>query len=408
MNDKRFMTAKEAAEALAISIPTLYAYVSRGLVRSEPGTGKSRARRYHGEDVNALLARKEQRRNPAKVAETALHFGQPVLESAITLIENGRLYYRGHDVISLPTQHSFEAVASLIWQSEFGNDDLFTTPLPDPLWQQIQRIAPFLRDLSPVEAFQVVLPLVAAYDLAAYDLRKTAVIQTGVRLIKLLTTVITGQQTTANIAQTLQQAWVPHDEQAAALINMALIYCADHELNVSAFTARTVASAEATPYSAVIAGLAALRGRLHGGATEQVDAFFNEVRQPKNARQAVANRLKRGERIPGFGHPLYPDGDPRGRALLDAVTAVYPKSEAVEMVVEVETAVAGTIGYQPNIDTALTTLVRAAQLPPGAPLTLFALGRTVGWIGQTLEQYRNNQLIRPRAKYVGDRPISSS
>ncbi len=407
MTKKRFMTAKEAAAALEISIPTLYAYVSRGLVRSEAGTGKSRARRYHAEDVNALLSRKEQRRNPAKVAETALHFGQPVLESAITLIENGRLYYRGHDVITLPAQHSFEAVAGLIWNGEFGDEDLFAAPLPNALWQQYQRIASLLQDLSPVEAFQVVLPLVAAHDLAAYDLRETAVMQTGVRLIQLLTAVITCQQTITNIAQTLQRAWVPHDEQAAALLNMALVFCADHELNVSAFTARTVASAEATPYAAVIAGLAALSGRLHGGATEQVNAFLNEVSQPKYARQAVANRLKRGDRIPGFGHPLYPDGDPRGRALLDAVTAVYPNSEAVEMVVGVETAVADTIGYLPTIDMALVTLAGAAQLPPGAPLTLFALGRTVGWIGQALEQYRNNQLIRPRAKYVGERPKNS-
>ena len=404
MSKQRFMTAKEAAAALEITVPTLYAYVSRGLVRSEPGTGKSRARRYHAEDVHALLSRKELRHNPVKAAETALHFGQPVLESAITLIENGRLYYRGHDVINLPAQHSFESVAGLIWQGEFGDDTLFSEALPDALWQSIHQIMPLLVDLSPVEAFQVVLPLVAAQDLAAYDLGETAVIQTGVRLIQLLTAVITSQQTTTNIVHTLQQAWVPHDEQATALINMALIFCADHELNVSAFTARTVASAEATPYAVVMAGLAALSGRLHGGATEQMTAFFNEVGQPRYARQAVANRLKRGEKIPGFGHPLYPDGDPRGRALLDAVTAVYPNSNAVEMAVRVETAVVDTIGYQPNIDTALATLGRAAKLPPGAPLTLFALGRTVGWVGQALEQYRNNQLIRPRAKYVGERP----
>jgi len=404
MADRRYLTAKEAAAALEISTPTLYAYVSRGLIRSELGTGKSRARRYHAEDVTALLSRKELRRNPAKAAETALHFGQPVLESAITLIENGRLYYRGYDVITLPSQHSFEAVAGLIWQGEFGDDGLFANPLPDALWQQYHKIAPLLQDLSPVEAFQVVLPLVAAHDLAAYDLRETAVMQTGVRLVQLLTAVITGQQTTTNIAQTLQRAWVPHDERAAALINMALIFCADHELNVSAFTARTVASAAATPYAAVIAGLAALRGRLHGGATEQVDAFFHEVGQPNQARQAVANRLKRGDHIPGFGHPLYPDGDPRGRALLDEITAVYPDAAAVILAKEVETAVADTIGYLPTIDMALVTLVGAAQLPPGAPLTLFALGRTVGWIGQAVEQYRHNQLIRPRAKYVGQQP----
>ncbi|MEJ2748843.1 MAG: citrate synthase, partial [Anaerolineae bacterium] len=263
---------------------------------------------------------------------------------------------------------------------------------------------PLLSNLSPVETFQVVLPLTAAVDLAAYDLRETAVIQTGVRLIQMLAAVVSGQQTITNIAPTLQNVWAPNDDRVAELLNTALIFCADHELNVSAFAARTAASAEATPYAAVMAGLAALRGRRHGGATEQVSAFFQEAAEPQQARQVVANRLTRGDRIPGFGHPLYPEGDPRGRALLEKVTAVYPDSPAVILANSVITAVADIIGDLPTIDLALVTLARAAQLPTGSPLTLFALGRTAGWIGQALEQYRSNQLIRPRAKYTGEKP----
>ncbi len=404
MADKRYLTAKEAAAALEISLPTLYAYVSRGLIRSEEGTGKSRARRYRAEDVAALRSRKEMRRNPAKAAATALHFGQPVLESAITLIEDGRLYYRGYNVIALPPAHSFEAVAGLIWQGELSQPPFFAAALPDTLWQRVQQISPLLDSLAPVERFQVALPWLAAHDLAAYDLRETAVIKTGVRLLQVLTAVVTGRQSQNSMASALQQAWLPHDARVAALLNMALIFCADHELNVSSFAARTVASAQATPYAVVSAGLAALRGRLHGGATEQVAAFFQEVGTPERAKLVVANRLKRGDPIPGFGHPLYPDGDPRGRALLDGVTAVYPDSPAVELAKGVATAVAATIGRLPTIDTALVALAQAAQLPGSAPLTLFALGRTVGWIGQALEQYRANQLIRPRAKYTGERP----
>ncbi|MCA9925436.1 MAG: hypothetical protein KC421_23865, partial [Anaerolineales bacterium] len=295
-------------------------------------------------------------------------------------------------------------VAGLIWQDAFAEDDLFAAPLPDSLWQQVQKIEPLLRDMPPVEAFQVALPLVGTHDLAAYDLSETAVIQTGVRLLKLLTAVATGHQSGKKMAESLQRAWTPHDMNATALLNTALIFCADHELNVSSFAARTVASAAATPYAAVIAGLAALRGRLHGGATEQVAVFLQEVGRPENAPSVVASRLKRGDPIPGFGHPLYPAGDPRGRALLDSVTAVYPEAPAVALTRGVETAVADTIGHLPTIDMALVTLAQAAQMPFSAPLTMFALGRTVGWIGQALEQYRHNQLIRPRAKYTGQRP----
>lgn len=297
MADKRYLTAKEAAAALGISLPTLYAYVSRRLIRSEAGEGQSRARRYRAEDVAALQSRKELRRNPAKAAETALHFGQPVLESAITLIENGRLYYRGYDVTTLPQSNSFEAVAGLIWGDELSEPALFAELLPASLWQCTQQIIPLLGSLAPVERFQVVLPWVAAYDLAAYDLSETAVIQTGVRLLQILTAVATGRQSQNSAAGALQQAWLPHDARVAALMNMALIFCADHELNVSSFAARTVASAQAAPYAVVSAGLAALRGRLHGGATEQVAAFFQEVGTPERATLVVANRLKRGEKL---------------------------------------------------------------------------------------------------------------
>ncbi len=413
MSNKRYFTAKEAAAELEITVATLYAYVSRGLIRSESGDGKTRAKVYRAEDVNALKSRKELRRNPAKAAETALHFGQPVMESAITLIQNGRLHYRGHDVIGLPDQHSFEAVAMLIWSGSWAGESLFASPLPTDLWQHLQSIEPQLTGLAPIEAFQVMLPFLAAHDLAAYDLSETAVMQTGARILKLLTAtsallstgVISNTPSTIPIAQALQQAWLPNDPQAAHLINAALIFCADHELNVSAFSARTVASAQATPYAAIIAGMAALRGRLHGGATEQVEALFREVGAPQQARDVIENRLKRGDHIPGFGHPLYPEGDPRGRELLKMATAVYPNSAAVEMARGVETAVSDTIGLLPTLDMGLATIAHAAQLPRGTALTLFALGRTAGWIGHTIEQYQQNQLIRPRARYSGEPPI---
>ena len=356
------------------------------------------------EDVAALKSRKELRHNPAKAAETALHFGQPVLESAITLIQNGRLYYRGHNVIDLPNQHKFEAVATLIWSGAWSDETDFSRPLPQNLITLLQDIRLHLNNLTPVEAFQVVLPLLAADDLAAYDLSQTAVTQTGMRILRLLTAVITKSPPSIPIAQALQQAWLPDDPKVVDLINAALIFCADHELNVSAFTARTIASAQASPYAAISGGMAALRGRLHGGMTERVEAFLEEVGGPRRAHTAIARRLKRGESIPGFGHPLYPEGDPRGRELLRMATAVYPHSAAVQLALEIETAVTDSVGLLPTLDMGLATVAQAAQFPPGAALTLFALGRTAGWIGHAIEQYEQNQLIRPRARYNGATP----
>jgi citrate synthase len=189
-----------------------------------------------------------------------------------------------------------------------------------------------------------------------------------------------------------------------ALLNTALIYCADHELNVSTFAARVVASAEASPYATVLAGLSALQGYKHGGFTERVDVFLREVGTAENAYQTIAKRMKRGEAIPGFGHPLYPDGDPRGRELLAQITAVFPHSPVIQLTDEVCRIMNESVGLKPTIDFALVTLAWAAELPVYAPLALFAIGRTAGWIGHIIEQYAQEQLVRPRAKYVGRRP----
>lgn len=406
MSPARYLSAQEAARELGISLPTLYAYVSRGLIHSEATGGSKRTRRYWAEDVQKLKERQEQRRDPAKAVETALHWGAPVLESAITLLANDRLYYRGYDALELATQRSVEQVAVLIWTGELApaGSALFGHAW-GALPPECQAVRPHLASLSPVEAFQVMLPLAAVDDLAAYDLRPAAVAQTGARILRLLTTLAAGDQPAGlGIAQTLQQGWTPPNAQATTLLNAALILCADHELNVSSFTARCVASAGSTPYQVVLAGLAALQGIKHGRVTERVELFWREAGTPEDVRPTLANYLKRGETIPGFGHPLYPQGDPRGRLLLELAAAAYPELPAVKLA---QAMVAGTfelIGEYPTIDFGLVTLAQALALPAGGAITLFALGRTIGWIGHAIEQYQLDRIIRPRAQYKGRQP----
>jgi citrate synthase len=399
-----FLTAREAAALLEITLPTLYAYVSRGLIRSEPGSGKSRTKQYSRADVEALRARKALRQNPAKAAESALHFGTPVLSSAMTLIADGRFFYRGHDAVELAQATSFEGVASLLWRDSLAAADLFPPDLPHSLQQRMHAVLPTLRPLPLFERVQVLLPLLAGHDVAAYDLRKTAVAQTGARLLYLLTWAVIGRQPQTDLSTALQAAWVPQTPAAISMLNTALILCADHELNVSAFAARVVASAQANPYAVVQAGLAALQGALHGGHTERVSALLREAGSVARVRPTVVARLRRGESIPGFGHPLYPEGDPRGRLLLALVGEEFGEETAVPIVQELIQVVAEATGQRPTIDLGLAALAQAAQLPPGAPLALFALGRTAGWVGQAIEQYQADQLIRPRARYVGKTP----
>lgn len=410
-----YLSAKDAAAALGVSVPTLYAYVSRGLVRSEAVGGSKRSRRYRRDDVERLKERQVQRRNPVQAAEQAaeraLHWGTPVLESALTLIENGQLYYRGHNAVRLAETRSFEAVAALLWTGEWQAEAALTQALTPELRQWAAALDG-RADQSAAGAFQVVLPLAAQADAPAYDLRPAAVRQTGARLLRLLTAAAVYPAAAASgpVAEGLARHWAPKVAAAPRLLNAALILCADHELNVSAFTARCVASAGATPYDVVTAGLAALRGSRHGGHTARVEALLDAVGTPAQAGRVLAERLQRGEGLPGFGHHLYPSppGDPRGRALLDVARTHFPRARAVSTALAVVAEAERLIGEQPTIDFSLVVLARALGLPRGAPLALFALGRTAGWIGQALEQYALGQMIRPRAKYVGVQPMADS
>jgi citrate synthase len=175
-------------------------------------------------------------------------------------------------------------------------------------------------------------------------------------------------------------------------------------LPVSTFAARCVASAEATPYAVVLAGLAALGGVKHGGEIELVGAFLQEVEAVGDVRAVISGRLRRGERVPGFGHSLYPEGDPRGAGLLRLTAGAYPEDVAVTLSDTVAGEMLRLMGERPTVDFALATVARVLELPPGGAVALFALGRTVGWIGHAIEQYRSGSLIRPRARYVGEQP----
>ena len=334
-NAGSYLSASEVAQELGISLPTLYSYVSRGLLRSEFADAGKRTRRYHAEDVQRLKARQEMRRDPQKVVDTALHWGTPMLSSALTLIEAGRCYYRGQDVLDLARDRSIEQVAALLWTGEPQNaQSLFAQPLPC-LPPHIESITHLLRDVTPMERCQALLPLLATEDLAAYDFRPEPMALTGARILRRMTLLVTGlsqfEEGATGVAAHLQRALVPRQPQALPLLNAALILCADHELNVSSFTARCVASAGSPPFAVVSAGLAAMQGGKHGGMSARIEAFLRETGSPQQARNAMAQRIRRGETVPGFGHLLYPEGDPRGKLLLEWVDAAYPHASGVRL-----------------------------------------------------------------------------
>jgi citrate synthase len=398
MGGKGDLTAREVAEELGISPATLYAYVSRGLIHSEPGPDGSRRRRYRRMDVEALKERQAQRRDPARSAETALSWGTPVLESAITLIEGGRLYYRGHDALELARTTHFEEVVRTLWEI---NGDTESPSLTGRHENRALAAPP----LSPLERLQARLPVLAAVDPSAYDLRPRSITRAGFAILNTFVTEIAGQPGRDDgIADTLASHLAPDIEGASRLIDAALIISADHELNASSFTVRCVASTGAPLYDAIGAGIGALRGIFHGAASRRVEALLAEVDAPERAPAVLGDRLRRGERIPGFGHQLYPEGDPRGALLIDLCHEMLPDDPALCLTDAIIAAAHGLIDEAPNVDFGLVAVTRALHLEHGSALNLMALGRTAGWVAHALEQYEQRRMIRPRARYVGPEP----
>ena len=396
-----YLTARQAADILGVATATLYAYKSRGQLRSEKIPGRTRERRYYREDVERLQERKEVRRDPAGAAARGLHWGGPVLDSGITLIHNGKLYYRGRDAVKLAEATHVEQLAALLWAAEATESGRLFTQSSPLSSGQVKLLRTCSKD--PFARLQTALSIAATVDLAAYDLRPAAVRQTGARIMRLLAAMMAGHDSPAPVHRLLQHAWAPKDRAAGDMIRQALVLCADHELNVSAFVARCAASAGASPYDVVSAALATLRGYKHGGASERVLAVVAEADTPKHARAIVADRLRRGEGVPGFGHPLYPSGDPRAVLLIRLAEASgnEPSWQPFRYLIKAGSAVLHDL---PNVDFGLAAVARTYELPDQAPLLMFALGRTMGWIAHAIEEYASGELIRPRARYTGPAP----
>ncbi len=405
----RYLNAREAAEYLGISRQTLYAYVSRGLIRSAPLEKDRRARGYYREDVVALKARHDRRGNPDEAVRSALYWGAPVLDSSITLIRDGHLYYRGVDIEVL-VDSPLEATALLLWSGEEQPLSAFFAARKNLRLESISTEP----SLPPFEAMFAMLPRAAYDEPGAYDFRRGAMMETGVRIVTRLAHAAAGAgervaplpEQDWTVAEYLRRAWSPGRPEVLEAIEKALIVCADHELNVSTFCARCVASARASLHAAVIAGMAALSGVRHGRHTEQVEALFDEAGEAGAIRETLSAWQRRGGASIDFSHPLYPDGDPRGRILMEIVRRLRPAAPEIDMIEALADALNLPRGRAPVVDVALVALARAFDLPRGASLALFALGRSLGWIAHAIEQIESDRGIRPRARYVGILPKS--
>lgn len=374
-----------------MSRQTLYSYVSRGLLRAHPAVSH-RERRYLAAEVEQLATRRAHGRSPRHAAKDALDWGLPVVESGICSIDNGCLYYRGKDAVKLIDTHNVEGVAALLWQCTAG--DAF------PLQARVYRDVVWKRVRS-----DPAMPLIALFSGAGRDIQEASWHKDPGRTARAcgdLVRILAGcVLRTAPSAQPLHEQCAKTwrlDSRQAQLIQAALILCADHELNASSFTVRCVASTGASLHAAILSGLAALSGPRHGGMTSRVESLWDEIGTAARLEVPLRARLARGAPLPGFGHPMYPDGDVRAAAILNRIPGRRARWRTLTDTVEQLT------GLRPSIDFALVALRRHLGLPMGSALGLFALGRSLGWIAHALEQRAQGSLIRPRASYIGPPP----
>src|ERR1051325_207608 len=351
-----YLTARETAERLGIKRDTLYAYVSRGLLRSVAVPG-SRERGYRAEEIERLRAGRGLSR--ATRSEPLV----PVIDSAICLIENGRLYYRGHDAIRLADTATLEDIADLLWGAagtlaptlprlrgrELSEGTAKT--LPRTAGEGGQGRRPTTGEgrvsLGVIERCQVRLAEMAAADFAALDLTPAGIVRTGRTILYELVACIGSRPSTPNpVHEQLAALW-RLDEKGADLIRRCLVLLADHELNASTFVARCVASTGATPYAVISAALSALSGRRHGGASVSAEALLHVIAERGDPLAVMAARLARNEMLPGLGHPLYPRGDPRAIALLNAAIAAAPASRP--LIEAAVTAARQLVPQPPNV-----------------------------------------------------------
>jgi citrate synthase len=392
MPDDLYVSAEAAAAMLGVNLPTLYAYVSRKKIRSQsvPGT---RRNRYWRADIERVVGGGD--------APAAERPGGLRRETEITLITEQGPHYRGQSAVQLSETRSVEDVAALLWQAD--RHTVFTSALPNAP-PQLPEMLQLLSGSSAADRAMALFPFIEIANPRAYDLTRDGMCQTGVDVIRWLAAfLIKAHSPSSDPLHVSVARGLGASDDMADLIRRVLVLSADHGFEPGTYAVRAVASTGVTPYRSVLTGLSVSMGRRTKiGRHEGLARLLNEVANSQEPQDPVVRRMREGEEILGFGSDLYKNGDPRARAVLQRLSEIFVDDADFGKLQRAIAVVRDAKGLEP--DFALTNVYLARRLGLDGKDSLFILGRAIGWIAHSIEQYEVGGVIREPAMYTGPLP----
>ncbi|MBO8171860.1 MAG: citrate synthase [Bacillaceae bacterium] len=345
-------------------------------------------------------------------------------QSSISSIIDGVLTYRGINIDDLAENATFEEVVHLLW---YGNlptrkqlDDLrnqlaVNAQIPDELLAQLKA---YPKNVHPMAVLRTAVSTLSLYDDEAQDMSREANLRKSIRIQAKIPTIVAayarirqGKEPVApDSSLTFAQNFLymltgeKPDEIAVEAFDKALILHADHEFNASTFASRVTVATLSDIYSGIVSAIGTLKGPLHGGANEAVMKMLEEIGDLSNVESYIQKKLDNKEKIMGFGHRVYRDGDPRAKHLKqmsERLTKLTGQPQLYDMSVKIEEIVTSQKGLKPNVDFYSASVYNSLGIERDLFTPIFAISRTSGWTAHILEQYENNRLIRPRAEYIG-------